>query len=248
MVIIGGRPSQGKTSLALQWAEHIGRNHGRKTLFVSLEMSATSLTDRLLALRTGIDGYKIHGPGRPSESDRPKIEHAIREYCELNSIIFDDSPSRTASEIAATARRLKAKDDIATVFVDYVQLIDTSKDARSKQRHEEVANVCRRMKTMARELNIPVILLAQLNRASESRDGNRPRLADLKESGQLEQDASQVILVHRPEFYDPNESPGIAELIVAKNRDGNTGTVKVGFQKHITKFVNLTFDPTTADF
>jgi replicative DNA helicase len=243
LVIVGGRPSQGKTALCLQWADHITTEYRRSVLFVSLEMVRGELADRLLSAKSGIDGQKIRMASVLTSGEMLKIDTAASSFHGLPPILFDDTSSLTANQIASTARRCKSKYDIAAVFVDYIQIVDTSGDGDSGTRQEEVARVCRRMKTLARELNIPVIVLAQLNRASEMRTGQRPRLADLKESGQLEQDAHSVLLVHRPSFYDANDMPGQAEIIVAKNRNGQTGLVRVDFRGNLTRFDDLDRQP-----
>ena len=140
-------------------------------------------------------------------------------------------------QITAMARRLKLRQNLGLIVVDYIQLID-SEDSRDS-RQEQIAKISRRLKTLARELHVPVIALSQLNRAVESREDRRPRMADLRESGAIEQDADMVLLLHRPEYYDPNDQPGIAEIIVAKNRNGPTGSVKLTFLKNLTRFENL---------
>jgi len=145
-------------------------------------------------------------------------------------------------QITANARRLKLRHKLEMVVVDYIQLIDAEESRDSRQ--EQIAKISRRLKTMARELHVPVIALSQLNRGVEQREDRRPRMADLRESGAIEQDADLVLLLHRPEYYDPNDQPGVAELIVAKNRNGATGTVKMTFLRNYTRFENLS---TTAD-
>jgi replicative DNA helicase len=140
-------------------------------------------------------------------------------------------------QIAASARRIKRRRKIGLVMVDYIQLVDSDDTRDSRQ--EQIAKISRRLKTLARELSVPIVALSQLNRAVESREDKRPRMADLRESGAIEQDADMVLLLHRPEQYDANDQPGIAELIVAKNRNGPTGTVKLTFLKNLTRFENL---------
>ncbi len=160
-------------------------------------------------------------------------------YGELQNapLFIDDTPARNMLQITANARRLKMRQDIGLIVVDYIQLIDSENSRDSRQ--EQIAKISRRLKTLARELQVPVIALSQLNRAVENREDRRPRMADLRESGAIEQDADLVLLLHRPEYYDPNDQPGIAEVIVAKNRSGATGTAKMTFLKNITRFENL---------
>jgi replicative DNA helicase len=140
-------------------------------------------------------------------------------------------------QIAASARRLKRRQSVGLILVDYIQLVE-SEDSRDS-RQEQIAKISRRLKSLARELHLPVIALSQLNRAVESREDKRPRMADLRESGAIEQDADIVLLLHRPDYYDQNDQPGVAELIVAKNRNGATGNYKLMFSKKITRFDNL---------
>ena len=140
-------------------------------------------------------------------------------------------------QIAASARRIKRRSQIGLLMVDYIQLVDSDDSRDSRQ--EQIAKISRRLKTLARELKVPVVAISQLNRAVESREDKRPRMADLRESGAIEQDADMVLLLHRPEYYDANDQPGIAELIIAKNRNGPTGTVKLTFLKNLTRFENL---------
>ncbi len=154
-------------------------------------------------------------------------------------IFIDDTPTRNMLQINANARRLKMRRDVGLVIVDYIQLIDTEGHEARDNRQEQIAKISRRLKTLARELEVPVIALSQLNRAVETREDRRPRMADLRESGAIEQDADLVLLLHRPEYYDPNDQPGLAELIVAKNRNGATGRVKLAFLKNFFRFENL---------
>ena len=162
-----------------------------------------------------------------------------KAYEELRQtpIFIDDTPTRTMLQVTANARRLKLRRDIRLIVVDYIQLVD-SEDAR-ESRQEQIAKISRRLKTLARELQVPVIALSQLNRQDETREDRRPRMADLRESGAIEQDADMVLLLHRPEYYDPNDQPGVAELIVAKNRNGRTGDVPLTFLKNFMRFDNL---------
>ncbi len=162
---------------------------------------------------------------------------AFQQLTGGGQVYIDDTPARNMLQITATARRLKLHKDIHIVLVDYIQMV-SSEDTRDS-RQEQIAKISRRLKTLARELKVPVIALSQLNRAVEHREDRRPRMADLRESGAIEQDADMVLLLHRPEYYDPNDQPGIAELIVAKNRNGPIGTVNLTFLKKLTRFDNL---------
>jgi replicative DNA helicase len=152
-------------------------------------------------------------------------------------LYIDDSPGQGMLRIAANARRLKLRHKIKCVFIDYLQLIEP--DSRRDNRQEQVANISRRLKFMAKELQIPVIALAQLNRSSEDRQGNKPRLADLRESGSIEQDADTVMLLHRPELYEPGQHEGIVEILVAKQRNGPTGEIQLTYLKQFMRFENF---------
>ncbi len=236
LIILAGRPSMGKTALALNIVEHVAINLKVPVLFVSLEMGHLEIADRLLSSRSGIDGHDLRtGKGLGYNQVR-ELSRAFQELGQ-GQILIDDTPTRNMLQIAASARRLRHRKDIGLVVVDYIQLVD-SEDSRDC-RQEQIAKISRQLKTLARELPVPVIALSQLNRAVESREDRRPRMADLRESGAIEQDADMVLLIHRPEYYDKNEEPGIAEVIVAKNRNGRTGSAKLAFLKHITRFDNL---------
>ena len=168
-----------------------------------------------------------------------EMNKLVKAYNELRAaqIFIDDTPARNMLQITASARRLKLRKELGLIVVDYIQLVN-SEDSRDS-RQEQIAKISRRLKTLARELEVPVIALSQLNRAVESREDRRPRMADLRESGAIEQDADIVLLLHRPDYYDANDQPGIAELIVAKNRNGATDTKKLTFLKSLTRFENF---------
>ncbi len=236
LVILAARPSMGKTALALNICDHASIALENSVLFVSLEMGGLEIAERLLCARSRIDGHKLRtGIGLGNR----EMTELGRAYSELANgrIFIDDTPSRNMLQITAVARRLGLRNKLGLIVLDYIQLVD-SEDSRDS-RQEQIAKISRRLKALARELGVPVIALSQLNRAVESREDRRPRMADLRESGAIEQDADIVLLLHRPEYYDANEQPGIAELIIAKNRNGPTGTVKLTFMKNLTKFENL---------
>jgi replicative DNA helicase len=235
LIIIAARPSMGKTALALNMCDHVAVELKIATLFVSLEMGELELAERLLCARSRVDGNKLRkGQGLGTK------EMALlgKSYEELRAPMYIDStPARNMLQITANARRLKLRQNLGLIMVDYIQLIESEESRDSRQ--EQIAKISRRLKTLARELGVPVIALSQLNRAVENREDRRPRLADLRESGAIEQDADVVLLLHRPEQYDPNDQPGIAELHIAKNRNGATGKVSLTFLKNITRFENL---------
>jgi replicative DNA helicase len=217
LAIIGARPSIGKTALGLQVAEHAAIGQGVSTLFVSLEMDGDELAERLIVGRARVPGQRVRSGAR----------------------LDPDSPSRNVSQVAAVARRLRAREGLGLVVVDYLQLLDAAPDLRRKDRHEQVADISRRLKQLARDLRIPVLVLCQLNRKAEDRSDFEPRLADLRESGAIEQDADTVWLLHRPSFYRPDDRKGEADVIVAKQRNGPTGRVRLAFLPELTRFADL---------
>jgi replicative DNA helicase len=239
LLILAARPSMGKTALAMNIAENAALRHNVPTLFVSLEMSSIELADRLLCSVARVNGQHLRD-GSISQEDRRKLVESAAEMS--NAPLFvDDSPSRTMTEISASARRLKRREGLGLIVIDYLQLIepDNSKD----QRQEQVAKIARRLKGLAREMKLPVLCLAQLNRQAEASRDNKPRLSHLRESGAIEQDADVVMFVHREEYYQTNEDDrkrvaGEAEIIVAKQRNGPIGDVKLTWLHKYTRFEN----------
>jgi replicative DNA helicase len=236
LIIVAARPSQGKSSFAANIGVSIALQ-GLSVLFVSLEMSHDDLTDRMLSGYSGVAGDILRRPWHLNDRQRETINAAADRLARANYRI-DDNPRRTITQIAANARRIRARHGLELIIVDYLSLIDGQR-IKGENRQEEVARLSRRLKAMARELNVPVLCLHQLNRQSEQREGHRPRLGDLRESGQIEQDADVVMLIHRPEYYDPDDQPGDAEIIVAKNRNGPTGLVRLHFNRGCTRFDSL---------
>ncbi len=236
LIILAARPSMGKTALALNICEHVICELKKSVLFVSLEMGENELVERLLSSRAGVDGYKIKTGKGLGQHDMVKLGQAYTELL-ATPMFIDSTPARNMLQITANARRLKLRQDLGMIVLDYIQLVDSEESRDSRQ--EQIAKISRRLKQLARELDIPVIALSQLNRAVENREDRRPRMADLRESGAIEQDADLVLLLHRPEYYDPNDQPGVAELIIAKNRSGATETIKLQFTKNLTRFSNL---------
>jgi replicative DNA helicase len=236
LIIVAARPSMGKTALALNICDHAGINLGVPVLFVSLEMGYLEIGERLLCARSRVDGNKLRtGMGLGIDQMR-QLGKAYTEMTKSGRIFIDDTPARNMMQIAASARRIKRRSEIGLLMVDYIQLVDSDDSRDSRQ--EQIAKISRRLKTLARELSVPVVALSQLNRAVESREDKRPRLADLRESGAIEQDADMVLLLHRPDYYDANDQPGMAELHVAKNRNGPTGSVTLTFLKNLMRFEN----------
>lgn len=236
LIILAARPSMGKTALALNICEHVICDLKKAVLFVSLEMGELELVERLLSSRARVDGHKLRTGKNLGQQDLVALG---RGYAELRAapLFIDDTPARNMLQVTANARRLKLRQDIGLICIDYIQLVDSEESRDSRQ--EQIAKISRRLKQLARELNIPVVALSQLNRAVENREDRRPRMADLRESGAIEQDADLVLLLHRPEYYDATDQPGVAELIIAKNRSGATGSVKFAFIKNLTRFENL---------
>jgi replicative DNA helicase len=206
-------------------------------LFVSLEMGRLEIGDRLLCARSRVDGHKLRTGIGLNHSEITHLSKAYNELSRDGVMFIDDTPTRNMLQITASARRMRRRSRVALIIVDYIQLVD-AEDAR-ESRQEQIAKISRRLKALARSLEVPVIALSQLNRAVESREDKRPRMADLRESGAIEQDADIVLLLHRPDYYDANEQPGIAMLDVAKNRNGATGNFKLAFVKKIARFENL---------
>lgn len=242
MMIVAARPSLGKTAFAVNLIRNAAITNRIPTLFVSLEMSKQEIAERFLSLISGVPSQRLRIGARMVDGEFEKMRAAYHEI-QNTSIWVDDSPTRSALAITATARRFVSRHGVGLVVVDYLQLIEP--DEARDTRQEQVAKISRRMKTMARVLNVPVVVLAQLNRKVEERDGKVPRLGDLRESGALEQDADSVLLLHRPEYYKHGDRPGEADLIVAKNRNGDTGTVKLLWSRTTGRF--RSFGPDAAD-
>jgi replicative DNA helicase len=237
LYILAARPSQGKTSLAMNVCETVVFKQGGAALFISLEMDYEELSDRLLSSQSGVSAKKIKTPRLLSQEETKSLEQAYEQISGCRLIVEDD-PRRSMSQIAASTRFHRAKNDIALVVIDYLSLID-GQARKGESRQEEVARVSRQLKALAREVKLPLLVLHQLNRNSENREDRRPRLADLRESGQIEQDADVVMLLHRPDFYDKDDRPGQADVLVAKNRTGATGPVRLAFIDELTRFGTL---------
>lgn len=235
LVIIAARPSQGKTAFALNVARHIAVEEGHPILFVSLEQARIELAERLLCCQARVDSHKLR-KGHLGADDMQKLIEA-GGVLRSAKMYIDDTPGLNMLRIAANARRLKLRQGIRAVFIDYLQLIEP--DNRRDPRQEQVSQISRRLKFLARELKIPVVALAQVNRASEDRGDHKPRLSDLRESGAIEQDADTVMLLHRPEVYEPGQHEGIMEIIIAKQRNGPTGERTLTFLKQFMRFENF---------
>ncbi|HVC21233.1 MAG TPA: replicative DNA helicase [Vicinamibacterales bacterium] len=236
LVIIAARPSMGKTALVLNIAQHVGISTDRTVAIFSLEMSKEQLFLRMLTGEARIDAHRLRG-GFLGERDWGKLASAISTLSDAR-IFIDDAPGVGVLEMRAKCRRLMAEHDLHLVIVDYIQLMQGR--GRFENRTLELASISRSLKGLAKELNVPIVVLSQLSRAPESRSDHRPQLSDLRESGALEQDADVVIFIYRAEQYEADgESQGTAELIIGKQRNGPTGTVRLAFLKEYTRFENL---------
>jgi replicative DNA helicase len=239
LIIMAARPSHGKTALAMNVARYVAVEDNQPVFVVSLEQSRIELAERLLCCQARVDSHKLR-KGHLSSEDMQKLIEAGGTL--RNAPLFiDDTPGQGMLRIAANARRLKLREKIKLVVIDYLQLIEP--DNRRDNRQEQVANISRRLKFLARELQIPVMALAQVNRSSEDRTDHKPRLADLRESGSIEQDADTVMLLHRPEMYEPGQHEGILEIHIAKQRNGPTGDVSLTFLKQFMRFENFVEAP-----
>jgi replicative DNA helicase len=232
LIYVAGRTSMGKTALALNVIEHNCVGLRKPVLLVSLEMNRVEIGERLAVSRAGIDGHKYRA-GFASDQEMRRFSAAAEQIAEA-PLFVDGSCGRNAAQIAANARRHRAKEGIELLVIDLINHVEG--DDPSQSRREQMTLISRRFKGIGRELKIPVMVLAQLNRGPENREGNRPRKSDLKECGGLEEDADLVLLLHRPEYYDPNDSPGTATIIVDKNRNGPTRDIRTVFRKDVMRF------------
>jgi replicative DNA helicase len=238
LVVIAARPSVGKTAFALNVVRHIAVEDKHPVFFVSLEQSRIELAERLLCCQARVDSHRLR-KGHLGSDDMNKLIEAGDQLRQAK-LFIDDTPGQGMLRIAANARRLKLRHQIKLVVIDYLQLIDP--DNRRDSRQEQVSHISRRLKFLARELQIPVIALAQVNRSSEDRQDHRPRLADLRESGAIEQDADTVMLLHRPELHEPGQHEGILEIIIGKQRNGPTGEVTLTYLKQYMRFENFAIE------
>jgi replicative DNA helicase len=238
LVVVAARPGAGKTSLALGAAANVAMEARKPVLFFSMEMGTLELTKRLLAGEARVDARRLQ-TGNIPEGDWTRLSHAVGRLAEA-PLFIDDNPHCTVMEMRAKARRTKARHgSLGLVVVDYLQLM-TPLTRRAENRQVEVAEISRGLKILARELDCPVMALSQLNRQLEYRADKRPMLADLRESGSLEQDSDVVVFIYRDEIYNPeSDQRGTAEIIVAKHRNGPTGTTRLAFVDRLTKFANM---------
>lgn len=245
LVIVAGRPAMGKSTLAMDFARHAALHekgsefpNGIPTAYFSLEMGHIELTERLISAESNVPLAVLLNPaagnaGRPDDRDWDAIERTRQSLAHC-TLMFDDSASMSLMEIRAACRAMAAKSQLGLVIIDYLQLLSSTEHIESRQ--QEVSEFSRSLKLLAKELNVPVVALSQLNRGPEQRQDKKPQLSDLRESGSIEQDADMVLLVHRPDQYDPDDRPGEADIIVAKNRNGKTGTVTLTFEGDRSRF------------
>jgi replicative DNA helicase len=244
LIIVAARPGMGKTSMVLAVALNAARDFGKGVALFSLEMASTQLVQRLISMEAEIAGSKMRN-GKLEDYEWQQLQTTVERLSNV-PIFIDDTPAINIFELRAKCRRMKQQHDIQLVIIDYLQLMTGSTEGKGGNREQEIAGISRALKSLAKELNIPVIALSQLSRAVEVRGGSkRPQLSDLRESGSIEQDADIVAFIYRPEYYQILEDEsgqslkGIAEFIVAKHRHGALDTVKMRFMDTFAKFANL---------
>ena len=241
MIIVAARPAMGKSTLAVDFCRSASIHHGITSCYFSLEMGRMELMMRMLAAESSVDMNKLRGSRQMEDRDWTDVAVAYNPVSNA-PLFIDDSPNLTMPEIRSKALRMKQQHNLGLMVIDYLQLMSSGKRVESRQ--QEVSEFSRSLKLLAKELEIPVIAVAQLNRGPEQRTGNKPQMSDLRESGSLEQDADIIVLLHRPEYYNNEERPGEADIIVAKHRNGQTRTIPVAFQGHVSRFANMARDVT----
>ncbi|MBI2610386.1 replicative DNA helicase [Candidatus Kaiserbacteria bacterium] len=238
LILLAARPSMGKTALALDIARKTATKHGTSVGIFSLEMSSQQLVDRMLAAQAGVDSWKLRTGKIRSDEEFGRLQAGLSVLSEA-PIYIDDKPSSTVLQMRSVARRLKVERDLGLVIIDYLQLITPSYTRVSDSMVQQVTEISRSLKAMARELDVPVLALSQLSRAVEQRRG-RPRLSDLRDSGSLEQDSDVVMFIHRDDKMNENsDRPGIAEILVEKHRNGPTGRIELRFDEQRTTFLSI---------
>lgn len=237
LILVAARPSMGKTAFVLNIAEFVALKSKVPTAIFSLEMSRTQLVNRILAMNSKVDSQAIR-TGDLKDDDWVKLMESARLTGE-SPLLIDDTPGISITELRSKCRKFKLEKDLGLVIIDYLQLMTGGK--RSESRQQEISEISRSLKALAREINCPVIALSQLSRAVEQREDKRPMLSDLRESGAIEQDADVVMFIYRDEYYTKEkcEEPGVSEIIIGKQRNGPTGTVKLAWLGNYTKFANL---------
>ena len=244
MIIVAGRPSMGKTALGINIAEHICFDLNKPVGVFSLEMTSEELLHRMICTKAEVPSEKIK-TGALDGAEYQRIVAAVSEMQD-HTFVIDDQPGLKITDLRARARRMKEVYDIQFLLIDYLQLLSGSKGHfNTENRQTEIAEISRMLKNLARELNIPIICPSQLSRKVEERAGHRPMLSDLRESGSIEQDADCVMFIYRRDYYNATDHPGMAEIIIAKNRHGSIGDVRLVFQKEFAQFKNYAGESTT---
>ena len=238
LVLVAARPAMGKSAFALNIATNAAVRANTPVAIFSLEMSKEQMVNRILCSEALVDSNKVR-TGKLEDDDWSKLAEASGILSEAE-IIVDDTPGISIMEIRAKCRKMKLEKNIGLVVIDYLQLVQGSSRRASGSREQEIAEISRSLKILAKEINVPVIALSQLSRAPEQRPDHRPMLSDLRESGSIEQDADIVIFLYRDDYYNQDsDKKNVAEVILAKHRSGSTGTVELGWLGNYTKFVNL---------
>ena len=238
LVLIAARPSMGKTAFVLNLVDHVAVRKGLPCMIFSLEMSKEQLVNRMLSMESNVDSQKLRN-GNLTDSDWDAIVEGIGTIAN-SKMIIDDTPGISITELRSKCRKMKLEHGLSMVIIDYLQLMTGSGGKSNESRQQEISEISRSLKALAREINAPVIALSQLSRACETRTDHRPMLSDLRESGAIEQDADVVMFLYRDDYYNKDtDTPNIAEVIIAKQRNGPIGTVNLLWQPEFTKFVNL---------
>lgn len=238
LMILAARPAMGKTAFAINIAENVCFKNDLPVGIFSLEMTADQLIGRMIASQSEVESEKIK-TGSINGLEYQRIVAAVHRM-QKHKMVIDDFPGMKLTDLKARARRMKESHNISFLIIDYLQLIDGSGSSRSQEnRQSEISEISRSLKNLARELNIPIMCLSQLSRKVEERQGHRPLMSDLRESGSIEQDSDLVMFLLRREYYDPYDKPGQAELIIAKNRHGSVGSVNLSFRKELAQFANF---------
>lgn len=241
LIICAARPAMGKTAFVLNIAEHVCFHKGLNVGFFSLEMSADQLLHRMVCSQSGVESEKII-KGTLNGEEYQRIASTLNMMQE-HTMIIDDQPGLSISDLRARARRMKEAHNIDVLIIDYLQLLSGSnKYGGSENRQQEISEISRMLKNLARELNVPVLTPCQLSRKVEERTGHRPMMSDLRESGAIEQDADIVLFLLRREYYDPYDKPGMAEVIIGKNRHGAVGSIEMVYKKELAKFANFSHE------
>lgn len=240
LIVLAARPSMGKTAFALNIAENVALLEKAKVAIFSLEMSSEQLVTRMLCSHAKVGGQKVR-TGFLNDHDYQSLAYSAEEFIKNANVFIDDAPGLTLLELRSKARRLSANHGLDLIIIDYLQLISGS-GGKSDNRQQEISEISRSLKALARELEVPIIVLSQLNRDVESREGNKPRLSDLRESGAIEQDADMVIMLMRRDYYNPDDQPGTADVNIAKHRNGPVGEFKLAFNKEIARFHSISFE------